>query len=68
MIRVGPVFRVFVEPAVPNWECWRWAPNEGLLANTAFAGIHAYPQLVYAIEVKPHVLETDPGPLDAKVS
>jgi hypothetical protein len=38
-----------------------------LYPGVAFADVHAYAQLVYELEAKPCQLETDPGPLDARV-
>jgi hypothetical protein len=35
--------------------------------DTLILGTERYPQFIWAITVKPHVLETDPGPLDARV-
>lgn len=51
---------LFLEPHMPNWEMWSY---EG----SVLLGVHRWAQLLYELEVKPHVLETDPGPLDARV-
>ena len=59
----GHRVEVWREPYLPNWGLWQDAAQP----HRFFAGIHVYAQLVYAIEVKPNILETDPGPLDARV-
>lgn len=51
------------EPYLPNWELWQVVERP----HRFIAGIHVYAQLVFAIEVQPNILETDPGPLDARV-
>lgn len=45
-----------------NWECYHMVQE-----NIIVMGQESYPQLVYAVEVKPNILECDPGPLDARV-
>jgi len=61
MIMLGHI-RVHLEPNL-DWQMYGLT-RPALL----FAGRDSYPALVYAVEVKPRVLETDPGPLDARVS
>ena len=56
--------RVYCERWVSDWSIHHYPT---IYPGGAFASIHAYAQLVYAIEVKPNILETDPGPLDARV-
>jgi len=56
--------RVHLEPHIPNWEIWRVRDMD----LDFLAGIHAYAKTVYMFEVKPNILEIDPGPLDARVS
>lgn len=53
--------RVYLDPSL-EWESWRLTRE-----NILIMGRESYPQLVYAIQVKPNVLECDPGPLDARV-
>jgi hypothetical protein len=55
-----PGIRVHVETAL-DWQMWQ------LGHDTLILGTERYPQFIWAITVKPHVLETDPGPLDARV-
>ncbi len=52
--------RIHVEPML-DWQSYKLG-NDILIVGT-----ERYPQLVWAITVKPNVLETDPGPLDARV-
>lgn len=59
----GHRVEVWREPCLRNWDLWQ----DNDRPHRFFAGIHAYAQLVFAIEVKPNILETDPGPLDARV-
>lgn len=64
--RLSPyVVEVVREPCIPNWEHWYYPE---LFPRKVFAGINRYAQIVYELEVKPSILETDPGPLDARVS
>lgn len=53
--------RVHIERHL-EWEVWGLTQERILVL-----GRESYPQFVYAIVVRPHVLETDPGPLDARV-
>ena len=52
--------RIYLEPYL-EWNVY------GLGDRMILAGAERYPQMVWAIQVKPNVLETDPGPLDARV-
>ena len=61
---VGPGLRAYHERWVDNWAVMGFPHS---YPGVLFAGCDAYAQLVYAIEVKPNILETDPGPLDARV-
>jgi hypothetical protein len=54
---------IYRERHLPNWALWQLTDQP----DRVLAGVDAYAQLVYAIEVKPNILETDPGPLDARV-
>lgn len=60
MLQLGHL-RVHLEPHL-EWQAWRMVQE-----NILIMGRESYPQLVYAIQVKPNVLECDPGPLDARV-
>ena len=53
--------RVHLEPLL-DWQCYSMDRPRLIIAGT-----ERYPQFVYAIEVKPRVLDIDPGPLDARV-
>lgn len=53
--------RVVVEPML-DWQVWRLASPPTLVL-----GRESYPQFVFALTVKPSILDTDPGPLDARV-
>lgn len=44
-----------------EWEGW------GFPGGIVLAGRERFAQLVWLLEVKPTLLETDPGPLDARV-
>lgn len=56
--------RICRESWVGEWQMCRYPI---IYPGVVFAGVHAYARLVYEFEVKPAVLETDPGPLDARV-
>jgi hypothetical protein len=61
MIKFGGL-RVYLETAL-DWQAYS-LPRDGIL----ILGKDRYPQLVWSVQVQPKVLETDPGPLDARVS
>lgn len=62
MLEIGcDRIRVYQEQWL-DWECYHMVHE-----NIIVMGRESYPQLVYAIEVKPNIVECDPGPLDAKV-
>ena len=62
--RLSPMrIAVYREVYIQDWSVVRYP----FMPEAVFAGIHAYAQLEYAISTKPNVLETDPGPLDARV-
>lgn len=60
----GHGIEIIREPHIPNWQAWRFPEYPHKL----FAGVCYYAALVFTIEVKPNILETDPGPLDARVA
>jgi hypothetical protein len=60
MLQLGHL-RVHLETSL-EWESYAMRQPPLLIM-----GRESYPQLVYAIQVKPNVLESDPGPLDARV-
>lgn len=59
---------VVLEPML-DWQCYRMACDTpfGRAVHRVIAGRESYPQLVFAVQVKPAILELDPGPLDARV-
>lgn len=57
----GRSIPIYIEPHL-EWEMWSLRDTPAL-----FCGREMFYALVYAIQVKPNVLETDPGPLDARV-
>lgn len=63
LLRSG--MRIVCDGAFPDWQVGSF---HDLHPGVLFAGIHVYSQLVYALLVRPNQLETDPGPLDARVS
>lgn len=62
MIRMGiPRGRIiiFKETAL-TWQSWR---TDG---QTLVLGVHSYACAMFLLTCKPNILETDPGPLDAR--
>ena len=53
-------FRVIKESSL-DWQAYKLEPD------VLIFGTERYAQFVWTVEVKPNVIETDPGPLDAKV-
>ncbi len=58
-----PIVRIVLEPLL-DWQIWRMRIGVG--ADLVIAGRESYPQLVW-LPVREQLLETDSGPLDAKV-
>lgn len=51
--------RVVFEPLL-DWQVWR-------TPDTIILGRESYHQFIFGFLVEPAILETDPGPLDARV-
>lgn len=63
---------IHVDPFL-GWQCWRMGWHYNLMGKPTerewfVMGPDAWAALDFDLNVKPLVLECDPGPLDAKVS
>lgn len=63
-LRIGAL-ELVVDPHL-DWQMWR-ASSPLLRRDMVIVGVERAAQLMWQVETQQRVLESDPGPLDAKV-